>query len=873
MPHEQCLPIHYAEEANFIKPCPPTFSTISSIGSIGSLFLFSLIAALLLFQTLFSRQDLFSGLSANIGVGLLTHLFVAPNAGPASDNLPFWTWAPFFFALLGSALGCVFECGLLFASTPFQQKRSSFSTFIFKLRLLNLAPVFVSVFLFFCGMAINEPALRVALLFLAGALGSGLAFALFFDGAEQFVASSLLGLLIVEIFMAVVAGPLPGGSIVKYLLVAQPILQMTALMIGTETPSKSIGFHIFSAAGLVLLYLVLVAVSHTDPTFFQNVFVGYSAATLRFWTLMLACFGGSLTTLKMFPRTYARLRENISNIIWPPFYYMLTGGPRFPKPFKLSQAYTDKNNPPVAATLWPYSLAHPRRLPQPLSIPALAKAGHSLLVFGKVYWTIKKLFSIISFVNYIFPQADTNVPLKYKPRMERWSDGTDFWPSILLGKFFGFSVPEGAGGLGIQRTTDVALDAFRKGQLLAFMTEYGIGATFAKPDPARGPGALIADFRFLENYETKPDYESYGGVAYFRVNSSKKCLELESVIAPHSSEVIRANPNDPTFRHAESMVIASLYYQVVSGKHLAEIHMTYNLIEVAMYNAFDAKQMYRHPIRIILYLHFFSHSLAEELTTENLVEEGGVFAQIFATTQDSLIRHLNDCYHAFQFGEDENIDDRIAALRMKGPAGKFDGDVLPNASINWELCYMKIWQKYATALVEIIYKDDLAVQGDRNLQDFHNALLNLLLNGLPSRYDGFQSKKGVALFISDTIHHVVVRHEVYGSTGVRLALDPRINNLQIPRDGGTNSVDEWRSLACVSLATSRVRFTSLLNDFKYLLEDVEAKFRPAMAKVYDQLQDDLKDLETAWNSNETDKKRNFEYLRPTPSELDTGAGY
>ena len=75
--------------------------------------------------------------------------------------------------------------------------------------------------------------------------------------------------------------------------------------------------------------------------------------------------------------------------------------------------------------------------------------------------------------------------------------------------------------------------------------------------------------------------------------------------------------------------------------------MGLNLVEVALFNAFDAKEEWNHPVRMALYPHLFAHDLAEELTTQNLLEDGAVFPQIFATTNSALMRHLNDRFSEF----------------------------------------------------------------------------------------------------------------------------------------------------------------------------------------------------------------------------------
>jgi hypothetical protein len=571
------------------------------------------------------------------------------------------------------------------------------------------------------------------------------------------------------------------------------------------------------------------------------------------------------------PSLYSDVRTVVSLGVWTPIYFQLVSAKRFPLPKNLSKVY-DQQPPPAATPLIPYYQAHPQHLVEKLSIPAVADKDieRNVTVFRSLMDTAISAFKLISFLDHNLPQANIDIPLKDKPRLPIWSDGSDFWPKIFQMNFLGYTIPNN--GL-LDKTPKAALAAYQDGQLIAYLTESGVANPFAKPVSGRGEGALVSDFRFLEKYATKPDYESYGGMAYFQVNSVRQKLELVSVVAPGSDQEIAANPHDPAFRRAEALVLASIYYQVISGKHLAEIHMTYNLVEVAMHNAFDAQGQWAHPFRTFLYLHFFSHELAEEITTEHLVQEGAVFSQIFATTHAALIDHLNDCYANFEYGEDEDFEARTAAMTMPGKGGK----ILPNACINWELKYFEIWHKYTTDLMNIIYPDDQAVRADKYLQDFHNGLLQVLPKGLPKRYDGFKSRKGVARFAADTIHHTVIRHQVYGTTGIRAALDPRISTTQVPRDGGTPAIDEWRSLAYVALATGQARFTLLLSepgeDFNYLLDGVDSKYQKPMSIVFDQLQADLKALDKAWTSDVHEQEYNYEYFRALPSDLHTGPGY
>ena len=451
--------------------------------------------------------------------------------------------------------------------------------------------------------------------------------------------------------------------------------------------------------------------------------------------------------------------------------------------------------------------------------------------------------------------------------MKIWDDGSSVYPKIYTKTIFGFSLPIPE----FKITPPTVIDAFKEGQLLAYLAQYGIANPLLRKAPDR-PGYLILDFRHLERYETKADYESYGGVAYFKVNSQNKRLELTSVIAPNTNEEIVPNPMDSTFRSAESMVTASLYFMVISGKHLADIHMTYNLLEVVLHNAFDAQNQFAHPVRTFMYLHLFSHELAEELTTEHLVQEGAVFTQIFATTHNSLINHLNDQYHEFEYADDEDFEYRADIMRMD------NGEILPNACITWELEYVKIWRRYTDAIINLVYDGkDENVANDKYIQDMLRGMKQVFFKGLPDRHEDLKTIKGLSRWASDTIHHLIIRHQVYGTTGINSAIDPRISSPQVPKDGGTPGVDEWRSLMGVALATACSRFTLLYGKneetFVYLLDGLEPKYKEGMTPIFEQLHDDLEALDKKWTKDSADMEFNYNYFRAIPSDLRTGPSY
>lgn len=856
--------IEYAEAIRFDKPILPTFSVLGSVFSILSLMFMCGVTSLMFLALIKPELNILSGLAVKGG---LPHEFVTLLKQASVTQFSAWVWLPFAFTIFGSLLGWVFELGLLITGTPFQVARNGFTRFITQVRLLNLAPVIACIFFFVAAMVVQEPNLRMALFFVSSAAVLGLGFALFFAAKARTVQFILLGTQLVQIGIVMASSSHISTGIVA-LLIGQSIIQFVSLIIGTSTPIRSTIFHVTNTFVGVLLFAAILKVTAGDSAFSEQVAPHIVEGSLLMWSLLFVCVASIIISVRAFPDAYNNFRVVVSDIAWTPIYFGLVSAPRFPDPVNLTTVFEKVK--PRRTPLIPYYLAHPKYLMQSLSIPAVQVKNieANVTVFKALVKQAAAAFKIISFLDFNLPQVNLKVPLADKPRMAIWSNGTEYWPKLFQRKIFGADLPNGGKLVEAPRA---AITAFKEGQLISYLALSGIANPFIKKASNRGSGALVIDLRYLEKYETKADYEPYGGIAYFQINEYTKSLDLVSVVAPQSQFEILADPHNPEFRRAECLFLASIYYQVISGKHLAEIHMTYNLVEVSMHNAFDAQNQWTHPFRTFMYLHFFSHELAEEMTTEHLVQERGVFSQIFSTTHDEMINHLNDTYANFIYGEDEEFESRAEAMTMS------NGEILPQACIKWELEYFEIWDKYTTDLIDIIYTSDEMVVSDKYIQDFHTGLLQVMVQGLPERYENFKTKKGVARFAADTIHHAVIRHQVYGTTGIKAAMDPRISTTQVPRDTGTPGINEWRSLAYVALATGVARFTLLTGpegkDFTYLLDGIDGKYRKPMANVFQQLQTALLTLDEKWTEGVVERDFNENYFRAIPSDLHTGPGY
>ena len=800
-------------------------------------------------------------------ISLLLFFVASVSAIVLGKAWPIWTLLPFWFTAIGSAVGFLYELWLVVSKQPYQLFGTPFGRFIQLLRGGNLAPVFGATYLAYFLMTFSQQA---GWLGAAAGVLTGFLLVMFFLRGPLLVASSVLLIgLASQLVVLFTANELNGGWQVKSLLAVAAIGLFATTLIGSQTPVRSTWFHVIATAVVALMfYGFKLEFDASDPD--QHRVVGLK---LR---LLAAIPLGAYIAFRTSPSTWAMLRSWLAHATWPFFYLVIAGGMRIPKPDRLSELYKGVEDKLQPLKLMPYYYAHPRNLTHPVSVPCLDEAlTLKVHAYGFLTRLVQFAFKAASIVNQYFPFADISVPIRQKPRMEPWSDGSQYWPKWLIKRVYvprlgWFSIESGVRGPGIQSTPDKAVEAYGDGQLLAYLVEYGIAGAFIKPVDDNGQTRFILDLRFLEVYETKPDYESYGGAAYFEIDDVNHCLRLTEVQAPKSTLKIKANPFDPTFRHAEDMILASIYFYVVSGKHLVEIHMGLNLVEVALFNSFDARKLWYHPVRIALYPHLFAHELAEELTTQNLLEDRAIFPQIFATTNAALVRHLNDRFAEYHLAADEDFELRESRL-LAGHPGKTLDEVLPFCSLRWEKRYAALWQSYTSSLVDAMYDSDSAVIEDDSIQLLYANLDAMFPQELPTRYQRFQSKAGLARFMSDTMHHLIIRHEVYGTTGVRLALDPRINKVQVPKDGGPCAVDEWRSLACVAMATSRVRYALLMTDFSNTFNDLKNEtLRSKFRMAHTTLKNELRALESEFTSDGID---NYENLRPLPSELDIGAGY
>ena len=547
-----------------------------------------------------------------------------------------------------------------------------------------------------------------------------------------------------------------------------------------------------------------------------------------------------------------------------------------------------------------------------------------LLSTVEIFASIRKFlqlgFAIVAFLNNKFPQANVNYPLKYKERMKVWEDGSKYFPASFFG--LNWKMPKKTRKL--QATPQPMLDAYEEGKLLAHMCQYGAGNSFLRRAVEqneypffklveRGSAfnsqhGLVLDLSQLDQYETKTDYEPYGGIAFFFIKD--RDLVTKWVIEPRSKSKTAQEPSSASFRRIEEMIRVSLIFCMAAGKHVAEIHMALNLLEIALHNSFDydlnphfqpGDQFIAHPFRLVLYIHLFSHGLISELQVCHVLQEGAVLNQVFALTHNSMCEYLTNAYDNFRYGEDEDFAERSLAMHKLLHLDR--GCPSFTCALQWELEYHDIFDTYANSVVGAMYANDKDVRDDDAMRRFVASISSKLDDN--SRYgtrkNGYmQTKAEIKNFVSDTIFHIIVKHQLYGTDGLTGMLDPRINSFQIPKDGGPPAIDEWRSLVFAAFATAHPTFSLLLQDQmatpvqlgEPILSDLFRDATPInrnhsrqdkemlitrLRGAWDQMQLDLRNKNIEWeykgSGERAQNDENYMYCRCLPAELRTSAGY
>jgi len=548
----------------------------------------------------------------------------------------------------------------------------------------------------------------------------------------------------------------------------------------------------------------------------------------------------------------------------------------------------------------PYNKIHP--LSSPFNIIAASDIPQNQR-FPGIYNTVVRAFSLISWADYLIPQGDVGTKPDFKPKIDLKRPVEFYIPQVILqnGTETRFKAPD----------TLLAWDRARQG--IAWMTLFGHCSTLLRrieKEDRKNNAQLLADcthvidLSWMRKYRPKDGYCSYGGSAYFKVEpDSPNFLILKAVTKYDEDDVVLPidSPDSNIVEISIRSIMSSSGIVNVAGFHLAGIHMFFNLVSLTLYNVFDVippnKTIPQHPhaFRAAMNIHFYNHVLVEEKTTAHLMDKGGVFNQIFALNHDSICGFVQDYFNQrVEYGADADLKTRAQVL-----AGGLD-KVPRNSQIGWQNEYRLIFRHYAKTIVNLIWPDQSDLAADNQMKEFYKELNRLYTlrpgsekTPLPERYAQLATKKGVARFITDTIFMVTVMHEVFGTMVPSYATNSNILPSQLavrletikskaatplpdrhePRIQPA-ALEDYTSLILVTAATSRVRFTRLLDQSHTIpFENTAPVVRTGLGSAFYELQQNLRRLEVRWTASAEEDYINNEYHRVLPSSIEIAAGY
>eukprot|EP00276_Gloeochaete_wittrockiana_P006605 CAMPEP_0184649418 /NCGR_PEP_ID=MMETSP0308-20130426/6782_1 /TAXON_ID=38269 /ORGANISM="Gloeochaete witrockiana, Strain SAG 46.84" /LENGTH=866 /DNA_ID=CAMNT_0027082119 /DNA_START=179 /DNA_END=2780 /DNA_ORIENTATION=- len=658
----------------------------------------------------------------------------------------------------------------------------------------------------------------------------------------------------VGVSTAIVYGMLSSAATTGTLPIGQIPLAISALcnMMGILAPMRvprEIGsgvMHTFFSLGALLMVQEYIKLSSNDLV--QSL---WATSPIAAPALAGACLG--LFGVLLHEPSRAELRSAFSNTLWSIVHKILY----LPAPPINPLTKVSPQKPLETKLYWErHPLALSNSLPS-TEIPSEETTGVPYLILGA-------LFKVISVLDESLPCTDTSVPPSKKNRLRATDTPASTWP--LLWEF-----------VKPYETYPQVIEAYNTCQLLPYTICHSHGFRDLRPVTAEDKCAVIEanmvlDLQYLEKYEPKEEFEHYGGKAYLVKSKGVDgidILKLAYITAPFSNEPIYPDPDCPKFRYTERVIHASLMFVNVTHHHLFEVHTMLSAFKVAVHNAFDASQSTLvHPLRAVLNQHFVNQIAVQEITTPHLLDRKGCFSQVFALKFDDMTKSLNDAYVQYQtkghFMFDLDWDRRRATLN--------------SVETHWETQYYENFNDYAKKVVDIIYKSDEAVKGDKELQNFVK-ILSKTLGKLPARHvdtlsDGsaqIVSKEQVQTLIADYLFFAIIRHEMLGTTSIGSFIDRRYSGVtQVYKDGGPYAQDDYKMLLLIALATGVTKWPKLdqsLNGLQASVSALSPDLKDHLTKEYSAFLDAMREKDAVLQ-----KAIDSPFL-PTYANLEIGPGY
>jgi hypothetical protein len=782
---------------------------------------------------------------------------------------------PLMLTVFGSYLGVLFELDL--HAQPFAQ-------LVKKIRTANV-PLVNGLFLYSalrCCLSVDGVVLQ-GLAALVALVSVGVAFLAFCHGPD-FDAQHKWLLLSIPVFQ-VLQGLIYLFSSLPHAQRNDFLVQVVFQLVSNVDVTATWLFHFLNVAG-GQFYLFALLQSRTAVTVASLWDLPWQASPTTV-AVVVATLAAFLTWARFVqPMLWSRFYLSFSFAVWNTVYSALLKLPCiYPKVIEDEYESLYHDQPPLRIVH--YKQNHPLALE--MQFTAMDRYPGSQLYFAKAIG-VKFAFWLISLLDRIIPQARPSVHISDKPRCEG--------PFELFFPLREYAPPV---------TPSKVRAEHAAGQLLAYICQFGHATTMLQ----REGNSIVMDLDWMNAYPVKKGFHPYGGKAWFELNKDGY-LRVTHVRGParpgdrHPAKISIDSRGTglSDFKKAQDLIAASTMAHCVIGKHCCGIHSYFNVIALALHNGFDTVPKAEaaaafpgltiHPIRLLLQLHFYNHSVLEESTTAHLLEETSVFPQIFAFTPRGLAGYYNRVFQEFTMAQDADFEG--SRLPLWGEAADATSASIKQpgqyrTQLSWEKRYHEMWMRYATAIVNAVYADDTALRKDAQLKRFADelrvAMGGVVVQGaaaavpvqLPARHQ-LDSRKSLARFIADAIFCITIRHEIYGRISTRYGDDYTIIQGQVPEDFGNPAVEDYHSLVYIALATSRPNYIKLkgttLDEYVDFLDPLRKSSTDLHAKcvcAYQDVQRELLAIQETFTATAEQVRINTDYCRPLPEDLCIGAAY
>eukprot|EP00933_Yihiella_yeosuensis_P060313 TRINITY_DN6279_c0_g1_i1.p1 TRINITY_DN6279_c0_g1~~TRINITY_DN6279_c0_g1_i1.p1 ORF type:complete len:1016 (-),score=126.31 TRINITY_DN6279_c0_g1_i1:387-3434(-) len=494
--------------------------------------------------------------------------------------------------------------------------------------------------------------------------------------------------------------------------------------------------------------------------------------------VILGGFAGFILGMLTSRKARKAVRATFSCLVWS-LVHTLIFSRSTPKPRPLSADVSKHASKRIQAV--PYSSKPGRHFPDSVHLKAMS--AEAIPAWGDYKATaISVIFSCIRVLDRWLPTSKTQDDGFDDDDHVRMPKGST--PAMAVPRFL-FHLGNGGGW---DDVSDAMVEELtRSSSLLEWLINQGPANSMLTETE---DFSVVLDFSHLNKYATKRNCISYGGVARFNRGSGPYVLEgVGHQLHGHFGQ------EGSVFKQ----LLQSIVLETVVGKHFTGLHLMGSMVPLAIHNAFNAQQVFNHPLQIWLHPHVYAHAMINELTTSHLIENGGVFSQIFGLRQADLHKYVSQ-----QFEKPYAADcDWISRKKI------YLNSVPDGSLLCWELKYYKLFETYFDTLINSCYPGDGDVNNDKQISGFYLELSKLV--NLPARYRSFQTKQGLRTFLADTVYSVTVLHEIYGTKHMPIFLDTRLMEFQYNVDGKKPQWEAYMSSVFVSLATSRAAFPKLMD--------------------------------------------------------------